>query len=41
VRCEICKKRVKENTEGKKGYCQGHSIFSKEVMEQEKRNDKS
>jgi len=28
---------VKENTEGKKGYCQGHSIFSKEVMEQEKK----
>ena len=37
MKCEICKKPVKENTEGNKRYCQGHWIFSKEVMEQEKK----
>ena len=26
-KCEHCNKKVKENTAGKKGYCQGHSIF--------------
>ena len=26
MKCTICKKSLKENTEGNKRYCQGHSI---------------
>jgi predicted amidophosphoribosyltransferase len=27
MRCQICKKLLKENTEGNNKYCQGHSLF--------------
>ena len=27
MKCNICKKPCKENTEGNKRYCQGHSLF--------------
>lgn len=27
MRCEHCKKQIKENTEGNTKYCQGHDIF--------------
>lgn len=30
MRCEICKKEIKENTDGNMRYCQGHSIFEVE-----------
>lgn len=28
MRCEKCKKLLRENTVGQKKYCQGHSFFS-------------
>lgn len=31
MRCEICGKPIKENTEGNKRYCQGHSIWEVEA----------
>jgi len=35
--CEQCHKPIKENTEGNKRYCQGHSIFE---LTNEKDHDK-
>lgn len=40
MKCEICKKPVKENTAGNPRYCQGHWGFSKEVIDLEKQNEK-
>lgn len=28
-KCPICGKKIKENTEGKPGYCQGHDTWGK------------
>jgi len=36
MRCEICGKLLKENTEGKKGYCQGHDYSEVEKWKKEK-----
>lgn len=33
MKCPICNKPLKENTEGNKRYCQGHSIFDKEKQD--------
>ena len=30
MKCEICNKPIKENTDGNKRYCQGHSFFEVE-----------
>ncbi len=31
MKCEICGKPIKENTDGNKKYCQGHDLF--EIMQ--------
>lgn len=36
--CEICKKQIKEDTEGNFKYCQGHDIFA--VTEFKERKEK-
>jgi hypothetical protein len=28
MKCKICKKTIKENTDGDDKYCQGHFLFS-------------
>ena len=33
MKCKQCGKLLKENTEGNKRYCQGHSIFEKAKMD--------
>ena len=35
TKCPICKKKMKEDTEGKKGYCQGHSILEVELSKKQ------
>jgi len=30
MRCEICNKLIKENTDGNSRYCQGHDYFEVE-----------
>ena len=34
MRCEICNKPIKENTDGNKRYCQGHGVFEDRKMYQ-------
>jgi hypothetical protein len=37
MKCKICKKQIKENTDGNFNYCQGHNIF--EVSEKKPKID--
>ena len=44
MRCEQCNKLLKENTDGDKRYCQGHSLietmnFENKTRESSKRKD--
>lgn len=37
MKCQKCHKPIKENTDGNKRYCQGHSIFEETARKKEKR----
>lgn len=37
MKCQKCHKPIKENTDGNKRYCQGHSIFEETIRKKEKR----
>jgi len=41
MKCPKCKKPIKENTEGNSKYCQGHSPFTKEDLQDGKVDRKS